>query len=174
MATAVEEDVEYESDPEESKRLLGMRRCEASDDEEGEGEVRDKRVDCRVGIHSDDSDGQGGAGEYDDDEDLDGVEEDDVYEEEEVEEGDEVQEEELYEERDGEGGVHGGNVEGSVAIVKESEGDFGTPLEAEVHSGNKGGEEKKENEPYAVPTAGAFYMHDDRFRDDAGGRHRYV
>lgn len=39
---------------------------------------------------------------------------------------------------------------------------------------NEGGEEgKKENEPFAVPTAGAFYMHDDRFRDSAGGRNRY-
>ncbi|KAL0294723.1 UNVERIFIED_CONTAM: hypothetical protein Sradi_6872500 [Sesamum radiatum] len=34
-------------------------------------------------------------------------------------------------------------------------------------------EERKEMEPFAVPTAGAFYMHDDRFRDNAGGRHRY-
>lgn len=33
--------------------------------------------------------------------------------------------------------------------------------------------EKKEMEPYAVPTAGAFYMHDDRFRDSVGGRNRY-
>uniref|UniRef100_A0A7N0RHQ5 Btz domain-containing protein n=1 Tax=Kalanchoe fedtschenkoi TaxID=63787 RepID=A0A7N0RHQ5_KALFE len=31
----------------------------------------------------------------------------------------------------------------------------------------EGEEEKKEHEPFAVPTAGAFYMHDDRFRDNA-------
>ncbi|KAI3737615.1 hypothetical protein L2E82_27623 [Cichorium intybus] len=33
-------------------------------------------------------------------------------------------------------------------------------------------EEKKANEPFSVPTAGAFYMHDDRFRDGGEGRHR--
>ncbi|KAF9690042.1 hypothetical protein SADUNF_Sadunf01G0154700 [Salix dunnii] len=41
--------------------------------------------------------------------------------------------------------------------------------EEKVEEGEEG---KKENEPFAVPTAGAFYMHDDRFRDSAGGRHR--
>jgi hypothetical protein len=39
--------------------------------------------------------------------------------------------------------------------------------------GEEGEEGKKGNQPFAVPTAGAFYMHDDRFRDSAGGRHRY-
>ncbi|CAM6123403.1 unnamed protein product [Calypogeia fissa] len=33
-------------------------------------------------------------------------------------------------------------------------------------------EEKKEAEPFVVPTAGAFYMHDDRFRDNGGARPR--
>lgn len=33
-------------------------------------------------------------------------------------------------------------------------------------------EEKKEAEPFVVPTAGAFYMHDDRFRGVAGARPR--
>ncbi|EPS62824.1 hypothetical protein M569_11966, partial [Genlisea aurea] len=33
-------------------------------------------------------------------------------------------------------------------------------------------EPKKELDPFSVPTAGAFYMHDDRFRDNAGGRNR--
>ncbi|KAJ1404088.1 Btz domain [Sesbania bispinosa] len=46
MATSVgEEDVEYDSDPEEAKRSLAMRRRrEASDDEEGEDEGRDKSL----------------------------------------------------------------------------------------------------------------------------------
>ena len=35
-----------------------------------------------------------------------------------------------------------------------------------------GEEEKKEAEPFVVPTAGAFYMHDDRFRGVAGARPR--
>ncbi|PPS12497.1 hypothetical protein GOBAR_AA08131 [Gossypium barbadense] len=34
-------------------------------------------------------------------------------------------------------------------------------------------EKEKENEPFAVPTAGAFYMHDDRFRENVGGRRRF-
>lgn len=34
-------------------------------------------------------------------------------------------------------------------------------------------EDKKGNEPYAVPTTGAFYMHDDRFQEGRGrGRGR--
>ncbi|GAY51697.1 hypothetical protein CUMW_136210 [Citrus unshiu] len=33
-------------------------------------------------------------------------------------------------------------------------------------------EKKQSNEPFAVPTAGAFYMHDDRFRENIAGRHR--
>lgn len=177
MANAGEEDVEYESDPEEAKNSLAMRRREASDDEEGEGEGRDKRVDRPVRIHSDDSDDQGGVAEYDDEEDLDGDEEEEVEEldeEEVVEEGNVVEEEEVYEERSGEGGLHGAVVEGSAVMAKETDGDVRATVEAEVPSGNRDDEEKKENEPYAVPTAGAFYMHDDRFRDNAGGRHRYV
>ncbi|KAI4355674.1 hypothetical protein L6164_004422 [Bauhinia variegata] len=177
MATSVVEDVEYESDPEEAKRSLAMRRREASDDEEGEGDGRDKRVDRRVGIHSDESDGQGGVAEYDDEEEPDGedeeVEEDDD-EEAEIDKGDEVGEE-VYE-IDGEEGVHGADagVDGSVVLVKGSDGDVMTPLEdsVELNSGNRVDEEKKENEPFTVPTAGAFYMHDDRFRENAGGRHR--
>lgn len=166
MASAVEEDVEYDSDPEEAKGLLTMRRREASDDEEGEEEETVKREDRRVGARSDDSDGEGGVADYDeednDDDDVEVELEEDV-EEEEYEEA----EEEVYEEK-GASGV----VDGSVVVVKESDGDVRTPpLEdsAEVNS-----EEKKENEPFAVPTAGAFYMHDDRFRDNAGARRRYL
>lgn len=167
MASAVEEDVEYDSDPEEAKGLLTMRRREASDDEEGEEEETVKREDRRVGARSDDSDGEGGVADYDeednDDDDVEVELEEEDVEEEEYEEA----EEEVYEEK-GASGV----VEGSVVVVKESDGDVRTPpLEdsAEVNS-----EEKKENEPFAVPTAGAFYMHDDRFRDNAGARRRYL
>ena len=92
-------------------------------------------------------------------------------EEEEVDEGEE--EEDIYQES-------GGGIEGvAVAIPKEVAGNGRGPVEgaaaAEEHDGSQaeGEEEKKEHEPFAVPTAGAFYMHDDRFRDNAGGRHRY-
>ncbi|CAL0322026.1 unnamed protein product [Lupinus luteus] len=157
-----EEDVEYESDPEDAKRSLAMRRRrEASDDEETEGEDddgRDNNSDPRV-IHSDDSEGEGGIADYDDEE-----------EELEEEEEDEGVEEGVYEERvvEEEGGV----LNGALVLAKDSDAiGVNTPLEEE-NSENKDGEEKKENEPFAVPTAGAFYMHDDRFRDNAGARNR--
>ncbi|KAK7261849.1 hypothetical protein RIF29_28172 [Crotalaria pallida] len=173
-STVVEdEDVEYESDPEDVKRSLAMRRRrEASDDEEAEGEYDDGRgnntSDPRV-IHSDDSEGEGGVADYDDDDEEEELEEE--YDEEEDEEG---VEDEVYEER----GVEEGGAEvvnGAVVMLNDSgvpaADDVNTPLE-EGDSGNKDAEEKKENEPFAVPTAGAFYMHDDRFRDNAGARNR--
>ncbi|KAK7255326.1 hypothetical protein RIF29_28733 [Crotalaria pallida] len=171
-STRAEEDVEYDSDPEEAKRSLTLRRRrEASDDEEeDEREGRDDRDDHRVAIRSDDgSDGEGGVADYGDDDDDDGDEEEleEELEEEVYEEEGEI-EEEVY----GERGVeeeHAGGVEGSMIVVKESSDGAGVEDSAEVHS-----EEKKENEPFAVPTAGAFYMHDDRFRDNAGARNRRI
>lgn len=35
------------------------------------------------------------------------------------------------------------------------------------------GDDKKDAEPFVVPTTGAFYMHDDRFRDSGGARPRF-
>lgn len=44
--------------------------------------------------------------------------------------------------------------------------------EAEVEAAVEGAEVvNKEGEAQAVPTIGAFYMHDDRFRDPENGRH---
>ncbi|KAE9467821.1 hypothetical protein C3L33_00286, partial [Rhododendron williamsianum] len=137
----------------------------------------------RAGIVSDggESDGGGAPAEYDDDDEEFGVEEE---EEEELEEYEvEVVEGEEYErsggkeggggvaerEREGEGGGGVAEREGE-GEGEERDRDVGESTE-EVN--NEGGEEgKKENEPFAVPTAGAFYMHDDRFRDSAGGRNR--
>ena len=195
MATAGEEELDYESDPEEVKRSLAMRRREASDDEEAEEEGREKpSMDPRAVIHSDESDGQGGAADYDDDE-----EELEEEEELEVEEEDEEELERLYEERGSrEGEAHvGGSIgveNSAVAVVNNSKVqgeerpavDESAEVEAEAEDQDQDQdgeedeeeeeeevEEKKENEPFAVPTAGAFYMHDDRFRDNAGGRPRY-
>ncbi|XP_020964095.1 protein CASC3 [Arachis ipaensis] len=178
MGSGGEEDVEYESDPEESKRALGMRRrVEASDDEgdaeaEAELEAEAKGADRRV-ICSDVSDGEGGVADYDEEEEEEELDEEEA-EEEELDE--EEEEDEVYEE---ERGIdEGGGVNGSVAMPKGSDGADEKPhLEEEDEeeggeSGNKDDEEKKENEPFAVPTAGVFYMHDDRFRDNAGARHR--
>ncbi|KAE9588042.1 putative Btz domain-containing protein [Lupinus albus] len=156
-STVVEEDdIEYESDPEDTKRSLTMwRRREASDDEDDDDGMHNT-PNHRV-IHSNDSEGEGGVADYDDEE-----------EELEEEEEDEGVEEEVYEER----GVEEGGVVNGTVLVKDSDAaDVNTLLEEE-DSGNKDDEEKKENEPFAVPTAGAFYMHDDRFRDNAGAHNR--
>ncbi|XP_039005924.1 protein MLN51 homolog isoform X1 [Hibiscus syriacus] len=179
MAMTGEEELEYESDPEEAKRSLAMRRREAaSDDEEDEREEANNteaRVDRRAVIHSDESDDQGGAADFDDDEeelDFDDDEEE-VYDEEggfDEEEVEEVRKGELQ-----------GNVERNGEDVKELgvvDGNRNVDEEVEInnndnnHLGEEGEEEKKENEPFAVPTAGTFYMHDDRFRDNVGGRNR--
>ncbi|MCD9643564.1 hypothetical protein HAX54_031147 [Datura stramonium] len=153
MAGVDEKDVEYESDPEEAKLSLKMRRREASDDEEEEGEKTEKshrRVDS-----DDESEGQGAAAEYE--EDVVEEEEEDLAVEEEYVEEEEVDEAEAIVEENG--------------VIKE----ILTELRSGIDDGSGVvlGQEKKENEPFAVPTAGAFYMHDDRFRDNnAGGRHR--
>ncbi|XP_077210281.1 protein MLN51 homolog isoform X2 [Tasmannia lanceolata] len=162
------EKLEYESDPEEAIVPLTMRRRVASDDEDGDGEEREKQssIDLRVGIGSDgESDGQGGAPGYEDYESQ--------IEEEEEEDGG-VEEVEEFEERVSEGGEDDDNarveIDGPDASP-ESGGD-GRRSGGEETGKNEGEEEKKESEPFSVPTAGAFYMHDDRFRNSGGGRHR--
>ena len=60
---------------------------------------------------------------------------------------------------------------------KSSGGDGAQANNALVDTGEEekeGGEEeeKKDAEPFVVPTAGAFYMHDDRFRAVGGARPR--
>eukprot|EP00262_Sarcandra_glabra_P000194 TRINITY_DN10285_c0_g1_i2.p1 TRINITY_DN10285_c0_g1~~TRINITY_DN10285_c0_g1_i2.p1 ORF type:complete len:654 (-),score=151.03 TRINITY_DN10285_c0_g1_i2:420-2381(-) len=152
------EEVEYESDPEEALLPLTMRRREASDDEGGQDD-REKpaRTDLRVGIGSDsESDGQGGAPAYEDDE-----------ESEEAEEEIDEEEEDEYDERVG-------DVADDTRGVKILQTTLPESGEESVgfHGDEQGGEEKKENEPFAVPTAGTFYMHDDRFRGSGGGRSR--
>ncbi|KAG5523390.1 hypothetical protein RHGRI_035267 [Rhododendron griersonianum] len=168
MAGSGQEEVEYESDPEEAKRSLTMRRREASDDEEEreEGDEGEGKVESRAAIESDvESDGQGAPAEYDDEE-----------EEEELEvEGEELED---YEEEEEVVVV----VEDYEVGLGENRGEVGRELEEErgreIEGVNQVGEEedeegeKKENEPFAVPTAGAFYMHDDRFRGNVGGRNR--
>lgn len=191
----VGEEEEYESDPEQAKLSLTMRRRrEASDDEEEVDDDDDVRVRGRVRVIDSrvsdyESDDQGAAAEYDD-------EEYDLAEEEELLE--EVEDEQLVQGRvrsevqgvreDLDGVIEGTSVgvkrendqtDGDGFYAPESVDQFddnanGTVGEGEGEGEGDGGpEEKKENEPFQVPTAGAFYMHDDRFRDSSGGRHRY-
>ncbi|KAI3455395.1 hypothetical protein Pfo_012058 [Paulownia fortunei] len=179
-----EEEIEYESDPEEAKLSLKMRRREASDDEEEGGGNRREKPPQRI----DDSDGEseGAAAEYEDE--LEEEEEDYDLDEEYVEEEIEEEEEVEYEES---GGARGGDGVQVVAVervedgkeeavagelIEEKKGVNNDASEIDGENNNiadgQHEEERKEIEPFAVPTAGAFYMHDDRFRDNAGGRHR--
>ncbi|XP_039045892.1 protein MLN51 homolog isoform X2 [Hibiscus syriacus] len=170
MATAGEEEMEYESDTEEVKRSLAMRRRKAaSDDEEGEREVDDNNnrnaaiMDRSVVVPSDESDGQVGAADfYDEEEELE-EENEEYYDEEEIDE------EEIE--------IVRGEVErtGGEAVMDDGNRNVAERVEisnSNNHVGEEDEEGKKENEPFAVPTTGSFYMHDDRFRDNVGGRHR--
>ncbi|KAF5741698.1 hypothetical protein HS088_TW10G00702 [Tripterygium wilfordii] len=152
-------------------------------------------MDSKAPIHSDESDGQGGAADYDEDEYVEDEEEyiedeegEEAYEEEEEEildgEGEVVEGKERSEERVNSAGTGSGRDANAVDVGMDNEmqGNVRRNAEevaADVPAGNHVEEEdveeeedKKENEPFAVPTAGAFYMHDDRFRDNAAGRHR--
>ncbi|KAF8670903.1 hypothetical protein HU200_050170 [Digitaria exilis] len=149
-----EEDEEYVSDPDDAL-LPTMRRREASDDEGSE----DGRPRARIGPDQDD-DGQGAPEAYDDEVDE---EDEEYYDEEEEDVGEGFEE---YEGRatppmeDGGGG-------------QESRGEDGVAGEEGLAEGEAKGEgEEKEQEPFAVPTSGAFYMHDDRFQEENRGRRR--
>ncbi|XP_051147843.1 protein MLN51 homolog isoform X2 [Andrographis paniculata] len=159
-----EEEIEYESDPEEAKLSLKARRRVASDDED-EGEEGRRRPPRRV----DESDGEseGGPAEYE--EEFGGAEgEYDLNEEDLDEEAEEVGEElEVVGVRRVAEEVVAGGV---VAEEREGLNNDGDVIDDGDYNVADAG--RKEMEPYAVPTAGAFYMHDDRFRDNAGGRNR--
>ncbi|XP_064950041.1 protein MLN51 homolog isoform X1 [Musa acuminata AAA Group] len=185
MATR-REDAEYESDPEDAP-LPSMRRREASDDEDGmasDGGGKPVRKDPRAGIGSDgESDGQGGAQVYDDEADEEEDEMEEYYDEEE-EYGEMDEELEMEDEVVEEGGHRAASVkEEGIKDVRQSleyegqgDGDRRSSGNAMEHPDENQVEDeeekKKENEPYAVPTAGAFYMHDDRFQDNGRGRRR--
>ncbi|KAL1551485.1 protein MLN51 isoform X2 [Salvia divinorum] len=168
------EEIEYESDPEEAKLSLKMRRREASDDEEEaeQGGKPPRRIESE-------GESEGAAAEYEEelDEEEGDYDLDEEYAEEEV----------VVRYEDGGGGRVGVEVVAVERGESEKEGTFdGKVTEEEKQGavddlgenddGDKNvadGEERKVIEPFSVPTAGAFYMHDDRFRDSSGGRNRY-
>jgi hypothetical protein len=145
-----EVDEEYVSDPDDA--LPEMRRREASDDEGSE----DGRRPPRARIDPDhDHDGQGAPEDYEG-EVEDEEEEEEYYDDLLEEEAAEGLEEEEYDARavPPKEVAAGQGEEGDKAVVEGEEAD---------------GEEKKEQEPFAVPTSGAFYMHDDRFAENGRG-----
>ncbi|XP_048129695.1 protein MLN51 homolog isoform X2 [Rhodamnia argentea] len=190
MATGREDEVEYESDPDETKQSLAMRRRRAaSDDEESEKEEAlegEGGKESRAGrVRSEESDSEGGAADYDDEEgeleeeeELDGEEEEEEGNYEDAEEV--IDEEKMNERRVGEvernDNINMGHEEEKEVVDRDfkDEGQIAVeePLGEWGEDQAEDQVEKKENEPYAVPTAGAFYMHDDRFRDNVGGRNR--
>ncbi|CAN6332280.1 unnamed protein product [Urochloa humidicola] len=160
-AEVVEE--EYESDVDDAP-LAAVRRRDAASDDEGEEDDEDVGTPSRrKKAGSDvDSDGQGAPEVYDEGAYEDGEEEYEEYED------------EVYEER-------GGRRVASeaVAAAGQEEGEAGGGEVEKTDEAAPGEEEKKgnENEPYAVPTTGAFYMHDDRFQEGRGrgrGRQRRI
>eukprot|EP00250_Pteridium_aquilinum_P014502 c22032_g1_i1 orf=171-2171(+) len=166
-----EEEAEYESDSEGGTSALALRRRVASDVEDDDQEVPAERD----GAYSDDGgeEDQGAPPDEDDEE--------------------EEEEEEEYEDTeqaaDLTSGRRGASAEDDIGVenFKHQGGDMEYVAaeapdgsENATGSGSKDGpeEEKQNSEPFVVPTAGAFYMHDDRFRNNgvvrprrsAGGR----
>ncbi|KAF8727379.1 hypothetical protein HU200_018982 [Digitaria exilis] len=148
---------EYESDLDDAP-LPALRRRDAASDDEGEEESEDGGTPLRrrVAGSDADSDGQGAA---------------EVYDEGAYEEGEEEYEE--YEEFEEGVGRGRGVAAVAVAAAEQEEGEAGDGEVEKADEAAPGEEEKKGNEPYAVPTTGAFYMHDDRFQEGRGrGRGR--
>lgn len=156
--------VEYESDSEDGTSALALRRRVASDDEEDDEETNNERSD---GYYAEAHEGGPPGGDEDE-------------EEEEEEEAEEEGEE--YEDAEYDGGLgdrrkdgnedYAGGEEGSGYFredARKAQGGVGTTTGV----GKEGvAEEKKDAEPFVVPTAGAFYMHDDRFRYNGIARPR--
>ncbi|RCV16794.1 hypothetical protein SETIT_3G166500v2 [Setaria italica] len=154
---------EYESDLDDAP-LAALRRRDAASDDEGEEDDEDGGTPLRrIKAGSDaDSDGQGAP---------------EVYDEGAYEEGEEYEEyeEEVYGEFE-EGGGGGRRVASEAVAAVGQEGEDGDVEKAD-EAGPGEEQEKKGNEPYAVPTTGAFYMHDDRFQEGRGrgrGRQRRI
>ncbi|XP_019082492.1 PREDICTED: uncharacterized protein LOC109124945 [Camelina sativa] len=148
------EDPDYESDPEELNRSLATRRREASDDEDGASDDEDDALlnHNLVADHIDsdlaDDDEHSAILDSDHDHvDVDGDGDDDSSEADFAQVDDDV---EFIPDHDN-----------TLAAVDGTASDL------------VDGQELKKKEPFAVPTAGAFYMHDDRFQElDAASNRR--
>mgnify|MGYP000075930366 CR=1 FL=1 len=153
----------YDSDSEEGTSALGLRRRACSDDEEDGHRRKSSYYDKDLVANK----GAPPREEEEEEEEEDAIDDED----EEEDEGEESEEEEEYAEYDNE------EICEIVAINKHEE-------QSKLHREDSGGlegkesnkgqseEEKKEVEPFVVPTAGAFYMHDDRFHSDGVTRPR--
>jgi len=149
MAPDGVEDSDYESDPDELNRSLATRRREASDDDEDDEEADDHdKLRAAIQIHSDEHSGVVAV----DSDDNEGLHIEDSY-------GDDDDEEE-----DGDYGQVDDHVE-YIADNNDKTIVAGNGTDDSAATDLVDGEEQKKKEPFAVPTAGAFYMHDDRFQE---------
>ncbi|KAH7652049.1 hypothetical protein IHE45_20G096800 [Dioscorea alata] len=132
------EESDYESDPEEALRPVALRRREASDDEEGEGSDAGERVTRRAVGSDGESDGEGGAPVYEDDD-----EGEFGSEEEEEEELEGAGEEELGEEAGVEDVANGvvGEGRSSAVTAQETGGESLEYRRNDQVEGEEGGEE---------------------------------
>lgn len=170
--SGVDEEVEYESDSEGTSALT-LRRRQASDDEDDERELRTGRRTFDRGYSGNDD--RTRPPFSDDDVEDEGAP---PADEEEEEYEDAMENVGLASRRrtinddtpdDDVSGLHREDLEN--ASVKAH---VGAPSQGSRSAGNRDGvaDDKKDAEPFVVPTAGAFYMHDDRFQDNGGARPR--
>lgn len=165
----VEETVDYETDSDEGTSALALRRCVASDDEEEEDETNTA---IRDDYYDEDSEHHEGGPPVEEDEDEEEAEEEEEYEDAEDEGILLARKKDTSEDYDNEEGIEDASNHAREGTRKLQD-NVATGRSNEVAS-----EEKKDTEPFVVPTAGAFYMHDDRFcynglarpRRSAGGR----
>ncbi|KAH7405506.1 hypothetical protein KP509_15G073300 [Ceratopteris richardii] len=159
--TREEADVEYGSDSDEGTSAMALRRRVASDDED-DVEEEETHLARRDEYYDDELENNEG-----------GPPEDEEGEEEE----EEVEEE--YEDVEDEGILMAQENKLSKGYDNEEESNFaregvrkpqGSATNGE--SNEMASEEKKDAEPFVVPTSGAFYMHDDRFRYNGLARPR--
>lgn len=167
LVSGDEEEAEYESDNEGGTSALALRRRVASDVEDDDHEVSAEREGA---YYDDGEDDQGAAPDEDEDQ-----EEEEEEEEEYADSEDAARTRDASEEDD-----NGEEKFSQQRRVQHVAGGAPSGTEGLKGTGSKEGpEEDKHNaEPFVVPTAGAFYMHDDRFRNNgvirarrsAGGR----
>lgn len=166
MATALSEsgleEGEYDSDS-DGTSALALRRRQASDDED-----RELPLDAVSSADDDDEEDDDDASPHSfSDDEVEGTAPDG--------EGEAVsslsrRRRLVTDEDDDHEGLH--QEDGSRGSVDPEDGAQGTAATDAPDSVEPAEEEKKEAEPFVVPTAGAFYMHDDRFRGVAGARPR--
>ncbi|KAJ7557079.1 hypothetical protein O6H91_05G110900 [Diphasiastrum complanatum] len=165
------DDAEYESES-EGTSALALRRREASDDDDQDERLQRRSflghdAESRRSFSDADTEAEGAPPMDDEEEDDEGIDSRGLLGRRQKASGVEDEEGDEFDDEDLEGD------EGEEDIVENSLEDNGDPTGSKPKGvGAEDGGEKKEVEPFVVPTAGAFYMHDDRFRESGSARPR--